>query len=289
MRVRLLPSAPALSRAAPNAAALSEPRTDPQIWRPRGEKSPTSSRSKGVISSKWQKNIPASRSLRTVDRGAAVHRPLQVCLDASAQSSVLRTGRHARGPLRRLHHQANGRSCRLCARGEGQNERTGTPFREKEKEDLFKRLSSQRSGFARAARKTFYVNCWHVIENESAAMWKLYTSMNDAICVRSTYKQLWDCLSDTECFLGSVSYINYDTDAFDEGNTFKTKDHEQAHFRVMSGRCARWFGKSATPWRLILSLSQSAYRLAWSQRPSSTKFTSRLTRTRSCWKSFRHY
>ena len=44
--------------------------------------------------------------------------------------------------------------------------------------------------------------------------------MNDAICIRSTYKQLWDCLRKKECYLGSVSYLNYDTDAFGHDNTF---------------------------------------------------------------------
>src|SRR5579871_3476871 len=31
------------------------------------------------------------------------------------------------------------------------------------------------------------VNCWHMNEYESAAMWKLYSSSSEAVCVQSTY------------------------------------------------------------------------------------------------------
>ena len=60
-----------------------------------------------------------------------------------------------------------------------------------------------------------FISCWHANKHESQAMWKLYTSMNDSICIRSMYKRLWDCLPEKECYLGEVKYIDYDLDAFD--------------------------------------------------------------------------
>src|SRR4030066_2211573 len=64
-------------------------------------------------------------------------------------------------------------------------------------ESAFKTLSQFRSW----VRKWTMVNCWHINTYESAAMWKLYTKSNEAIAVKSTYQQLWDCL-DSECFVG---------------------------------------------------------------------------------------
>ena len=46
-------------------------------------------------------------------------------------------------------------------------------------------------------------------ENESAAMWKLYSSSSEAVCIRSTYRRLRLCLP--QCVLvGEVNYINYE-------------------------------------------------------------------------------
>ncbi len=60
----------------------------------------------------------------------------------------------------------------------------------------------------------FYVSCWHMNEEESSAMWKLYTSRGDSVCVKSTYKQLSQELPE-DCYLGCVNYIDYKTDMFD--------------------------------------------------------------------------
>jgi hypothetical protein len=62
--------------------------------------------------------------------------------------------------------------------------------------------------------KLFYVSCWHMNEEESSAMWKLYTSHGDSVCVTSTYQQLSQALPD-DCYLGCVNYIDYKTDMFD--------------------------------------------------------------------------
>lgn len=38
--------------------------------------------------------------------------------------------------------------------------------------------------------KFYYANCWHINENESAAMWKLYLDSRNGIAIQSTVNRL---------------------------------------------------------------------------------------------------
>jgi hypothetical protein len=60
----------------------------------------------------------------------------------------------------------------------------------------------------------YFVSCWHMNEEESPAMWKLYTSQNESICIRSKYKTFASLLP-PESLLGCVRYIDYRRDRFD--------------------------------------------------------------------------
>ena len=71
-----------------------------------------------------------------------------------------------------------------------------------------------------------YVNCWHLNPHESGAMWKLYTSMNEAVCIKTTYKKLATCLPDNT-FLGKVTYIDYDNDHIRPDNGFNFIMHKR--------------------------------------------------------------
>jgi len=84
--------------------------------------------------------------------------------------------------------------------------------------------------FMREFRQRLYVNCWHMNEHESLAMWKLYTSMNDSICVQSTYRRLWDCLPTKGIHVGTVTYIDYDLERFEDGNVFNPIMHKRKSF-----------------------------------------------------------
>ena len=55
------------------------------------------------------------------------------------------------------------------------------------------------------------VNCWHMNEYESNAMWKLY---GDSIAIRSTFRRLADSFNDSpeQVFIGIVEYIDYEFD-----------------------------------------------------------------------------
>jgi hypothetical protein len=52
------------------------------------------------------------------------------------------------------------------------------------------------------------VNCWHMNEHESAAMWNQYSLGGKAIAVRSTYEKLRACLDDS-VKIGIVKYIEF--------------------------------------------------------------------------------
>ena len=65
----------------------------------------------------------------------------------------------------------------------------------------------------------YAVNCWHVNEHESAAMWKLYLKSDEGIAIQSTYKKLRDAIIDDETvYLGLIKYIDYDHDSIEVAN-----------------------------------------------------------------------
>jgi hypothetical protein len=75
------------------------------------------------------------------------------------------------------------------------------------------------------------INCWHMNEHESAAMWKLYLKSNEGIAVQSTYQSLRDSLIDEEkAFLGIVKYIDYEKDSIDSANVFSAFVHKRKSF-----------------------------------------------------------
>jgi len=85
-------------------------------------------------------------------------------------------------------------------------------------------------------REFVFINCWHINEYESAAMWKLYSNTNESVAIQSTYLRLCQSFEiiDTNIFVGQVKYIDYsrdhvlDTNAFDRFYT-KRKSFEHEH------------------------------------------------------------
>lgn len=87
----------------------------------------------------------------------------------------------------------------------------------------------QMSMFMKMTRQWTYVNCWHMNQSESAAMWKLYAQTNEAVAIQSTFSKLHQSLpSDT--YLGKVNYIDYDKDWLPEGNAFRPYVHKRRSF-----------------------------------------------------------
>src|SRR5262245_61926723 len=78
-------------------------------------------------------------------------------------------------------------------------------------------------------KEKYFVNCWHMNEEESAAMWKLYTSQNESICIRSKYKTLGGLLPEESLF-GIVQYIDYRKDRFDTNDLWNYIIHKRKSF-----------------------------------------------------------
>jgi hypothetical protein len=83
---------------------------------------------------------------------------------------------------------------------------------------------------ARAFRRWTFLNCWHIGDYESAAMWKLYAKSDEAIAVQSTYSSLCRVVPE-RVHVGIVRYIDYDLDEVPSGNSmwpflFKRKSFE---------------------------------------------------------------
>ncbi|QWF71925.1 hypothetical protein KEF85_05565 [Methylomonas paludis] len=83
--------------------------------------------------------------------------------------------------------------------------------------------------FAQAFRPRYYVTCWHMNEHESDEMWKCYTNSNEAVAIKTTYKQLVDILPDYT-YTGIVRYIDYSTEKFPFGNLFEHITHKDRCF-----------------------------------------------------------
>jgi hypothetical protein len=78
-------------------------------------------------------------------------------------------------------------------------------------------------------RQWMMINCWHMSEHESAAMWNLYAKTNGSVCIQSTYGLLVDGLPEN-AFVGEVQYIDYNKKWMSEGNYFTPFMHKRKSF-----------------------------------------------------------
>lgn len=85
------------------------------------------------------------------------------------------------------------------------------------------------------SRKLAYINCWHIGDHESAAMWKLYLKSDEGIAIKSTTKRLNECFDSTTdkrlITTGRVRYINYDLEQISEGNLLFPFFHKRMSFQ----------------------------------------------------------
>lgn len=66
-------------------------------------------------------------------------------------------------------------------------------------------------------RKRVFINCWHMNEIESAAMWKLYSKTNESVCIQTTFKKLKNNFEDN-INIGMVQYVDYNTNWIPESD-----------------------------------------------------------------------
>lgn len=81
-------------------------------------------------------------------------------------------------------------------------------------------------------KKDHAINCWHMNDHESAAMWKLYLQSREGIAIQSTYSRLVESLSSApeKIFVGAVDYIDYDKDVIGWGNVLIPYVHKRKSF-----------------------------------------------------------
>lgn len=80
-------------------------------------------------------------------------------------------------------------------------------------------------------RRNCVINCWHMNNYESAAMWKLYSYENGGIAIQTTYKRLKESIIDErDVYLGLVQYIDYDTQYIPVDNFIKPFFYKRKSF-----------------------------------------------------------
>jgi hypothetical protein len=102
--------------------------------------------------------------------------------------------------------------------------------------------SSNKSGFETKSdfwnnvgldfKKKFAINCWHMNNYESAAMWKLYLKTNEGVAIQTSIKKFEECLNmlHLPVYISTVEYIDYDNDLIDWGNKMAPFVHKRKSF-----------------------------------------------------------
>ena len=104
----------------------------------------------------------------------------------------------------------------------------------------------------RIVRDYTYLNCWHRSEHESMAMWKIYQSgAPQGIALRSRYRRLSESITDDRTiYIGTVSYVNYETDVTPWNNGFYPLVHKRKFFEygqeIRAVYQSNWAGENGT-------------------------------------------
>lgn len=84
-------------------------------------------------------------------------------------------------------------------------------------------MDNNRSIFWKELKKWFVINCWHINEYESDAMWQLYAARGLGIAIQTTFKQLVESFREDKEYkelIGTVEYIDYDNDLIQHPKIF---------------------------------------------------------------------
>ena len=130
------------------------------------------------------------------------------------------------------------------------------PFFKNVNSQFFEQLSQTR----RLMKKFHFLNCWHINDYESAAMWSLYLSNNEGIAVQSTFKKLADSFHNAKetIYIGKVNYIDYETATIPDDNVFWPFVHKRKSFenenelrvvlqKIPSGQAIEWPSEPLIP------------------------------------------
>jgi hypothetical protein len=97
-------------------------------------------------------------------------------------------------------------------------------------EDQALELASHRVDFAKESRQMMYVNCWHVSNYESEAMWRIYCGGDNGLAVVLPYGDLRTSVSMGTAWIGMVGYLDFELDLLAPGNAFGVALHKRREF-----------------------------------------------------------
>ena len=87
---------------------------------------------------------------------------------------------------------------------------------------------------AYASRKSYFINCWHLSEFESAAMWDIYSRRNEAIAILSSESRFQAAFANAyqDIMGGKIAYGEYSDEDFemDDSNAFTPVLHKRNSF-----------------------------------------------------------
>ena len=93
------------------------------------------------------------------------------------------------------------------------------------------KMVAQIPSINRQSRRSMYVNCWHLGNSESEAMWRLYCPNDGGVAIQTTYEKLVaSAANDPFCYIGTVTYIDYESQLFPLNNGFYPVMHKRASF-----------------------------------------------------------
>ncbi|MGL1889093.1 MAG: DUF2971 domain-containing protein [Reichenbachiella sp.] len=89
--------------------------------------------------------------------------------------------------------------------------------------------------FQKETKEYYFLNCWHMNEAQSDAMWKIYLPTNNGIAIKSKVKKLKSALetASENVFISQVEYRD-----FDKTNLYKLLQEEQNQIPESNGRGA---------------------------------------------------
>lgn len=81
------------------------------------------------------------------------------------------------------------------------------------------------------SRKMTLVNCWHMNNVESDAMWKLYSNIKNSIAIQTTLGKFKQALKDPlDIYIGKVKYVDFETDVVDGFNALGPYNYKRKSF-----------------------------------------------------------
>lgn len=102
-------------------------------------------------------------------------------------------------------------------------------------------------------RDSFFVNCWHINDFESMAMWKLYSHYNQGIAIQSSYSKLIKSMESNSKFdvhIGIIEYIDYEKGFIPDENVLSPIMYKRKSFKHEEElRAVIWIPENSSIWK----------------------------------------